>query len=206
MYPNMIGVLFMNFSESKTKINLMKAFAGECQASERYSMASSFASKEGFYVIQQMFLTISNQEKEHGEIFYGFLKSFSGENIQIDADYPIDIFDSTLGFLEKASKNEMEEFDSIYREFGNIAYSEGFEDISKKFFEIANIEKIHSQKFSKIVLLLKNDELFNSRDNSRWTCLKCGNVYDGTQIPKICPVCGHEQGYYLRDDLFWYIF
>ena len=190
-----------DFSESRTKINLMKSFAGECQARERYNISASFALKEKLYIINKAFLTISDQEKEHGEVFYDFLKPFSNQSIKFDADYPVDLFDSTLEFLRKASKNEISEFEDIYDNFGKIAKEEGFLDISKKFFEIAAIEKTHSEKFSKLASCLESGTLFKSSTPTSWICLKCGRVHFGTEAPEICPVCGHDIGYYLRNDL-----
>ena len=190
-----------DFSQSKTKINLMKAFAGECQARERYNISASFALKEKLYIISRAFSTISDQEKEHGEVFYDFLKPFSGQIIKFDADYPVDLFDSTLEFLKKASKNETSEFEDIYDSFSKIAKEEGFLDISKKFAEIALIEKTHSEKFSKLASCLADGTLFKTKAKTSWVCLKCGRVHYGTEAPEVCPVCGHDRGYYIRTDL-----
>lgn len=195
----------VDFRSSKTKVNLMKAFAGECQARERYEISASFAKKERLQIISKAFLSVADQEKEHGKIFYDFLKPFSSESIRIDADYPVDLFDSTLEFLKKASGNEMNEFEDLYDEFGSIARDEGFPDISKKFFEIASIEKTHFERFNKLSSNLENGTLFKSNVPQRWVCLNCGNVYEGTEVPDSCPVCEHNKGYYIRSDLFWCI-
>lgn len=194
--------MITDFSKSQTKINLMKAFAGESQARERYTIAASFAAKEGLQVIQKAFLTIADQEKEHGEIFYKFLKPFSGEGIKFDADYPVDVFDSTLDYLKKASQNETDEFEDIYDKFAKIAQNEGFADIAQKFFGIAKIEKTHAEKFKKLAMLLENGELFDSKTGrGKWVCMECGNVYEGTSVPKFCPVCGHDRGYFVKNDI-----
>lgn len=194
-----------DFNNSQTKVNLMKSFAGESQARERYSIASSFALKEKLYIISKAFDSTSDQEKEHGEIFYDFLKPFSSKSIEFKADYPVDLFDSTLEFLKKASKNETDEFEDIYDGFGKIAKDEGFMDIANKFFQIAKIEKTHAERFSRLASLLERNELFKSNSTQKWVCLKCGNVYEGTEVPPSCPVCGHDRGYFIRSDLFWCI-
>lgn len=195
----------IDFGSSQTKFNLMKAFAGESQARERYSIASSFALKEKLYIISKAFESASSQEKEHGEVFYDFLRPFSSESIKFDADYPVDLFDSALEFLKKASQNEMDEFKDIYDRFGKIAKDEGFLDIANKFFQIAKIEKTHSERFSKLASLLEKNELFRSNSPQKWICLSCGNVYEGTEVPSSCPVCEHNKGYFIRSDLFWCI-
>ena len=191
--------MVVDFLQSRTRLNLIKAFAGESQARERYGIAASFAAREGLYVIRDLFLEIADQEKEHGEIFYEFLRPFSGENLRLEADYPVDLFDSTLSFLRKASQNEMDEFRDIYSEFGAIASEEGFFDISKKFAGIAKIEKVHSEKFARVASMLENNTLFSSKNgNCSWICTKCGNVYEGTDVPDFCPICSHAKGYYSR--------
>ncbi len=194
--------MVVDFANSKTKLNLMKAFAGESQARERYSIAASFAGEKEIYIVQKVFLEIADQEKEHGEIFYEFLRQFSGQSIKFDADYPVDLFDSVLEYLKKSAKNETDEYEDIYDKFGKIAADEGFSDISNKFFGIAKIEKTHSEKFSKLAKLVESNELFKSNNGkAKWTCMKCGNVYEGTNVPEFCPVCGHARGYFVRNDI-----
>ena len=195
----------VDFNNSQTKVNLMMSFAGESQAQMRYTIASSFARKEKLYIISKAFEAIASQEKEHAEVFYDFLKPFSSENIKFEAECPVDLFDSTLEFLKKAASNEADEGVNIYGEFGRIAKEEGFMDIANKFFQIAKIEKTHSEKFSKLASLLEKDELFKSSSPQKWMCLECGNVYEGTEVPASCPVCGHDRGYFIRSDLFWCI-
>ena len=60
----------VEFSESKTKENLMRAFAGESQARNRYTFAASQAKKNDLHVISAIFAFTAAQEKEHAEIFY----------------------------------------------------------------------------------------------------------------------------------------
>ncbi|MCL2312025.1 MAG: rubrerythrin family protein, partial [Firmicutes bacterium] len=113
--------MITDLAKSETKFNLMRAFAGESQARQRYGIAAAFAADEKLYIIQDAFLFTADQEQEHGEIFYDFLKPFAGRNLRVDADYPVDLFNTTLEFLRKAQENEMDEFNSIYRKFGEVA-------------------------------------------------------------------------------------
>ena len=102
----------MDFKTSETKVNLMRAFAGESQARNRYTFAASQAKKEGLQVIEAVFQYTAGQEKEHAEIFYNHLRAMSGETIVIDnAGYPIDLADSTLQLLRMAQHNEYQEYD-----------------------------------------------------------------------------------------------
>ena len=131
----------MDFLTSQTKINLMKAFAGESQARNRYTFAASKAKEQKLHVVQAVFEFTANQEKEHAEIFYNKLKQAAGENIAIDGSYPVDITDDVVKLLKMAHHNEYEEYDDVYQAFGDTAYSEGFDDIGFAFHNIAKNRK-----------------------------------------------------------------
>ena len=131
----------------KTIENLMRAFAGESQARNRYEMAAGRAKKESLPVIEAIFRFTANQEKEHAEVFYKYLTSLAGETIKIDGTYPVDISSDVSQLLRYAQHNEYEEHDDVYRSFGEQARSEGLPRIADTFFRIADIEKIHGDRF-----------------------------------------------------------
>lgn len=190
-----------DFKTSVTKDNLMRAFAGESQARNRYTFASQQAKSQGLYVIQAVFDFTANQEKEHAEIFYGFLKDMAGETVYVDGGYPVDIDNNIVNLLRAAQHNEYEEYDPIYKSFGDKAKEEGFEKIAATFHMIAKIEKIHGDRFAKFADMIENNELFVSNVETGWMCLNCGYVYEGKEALKVCPVCNHEKGYFIRLDL-----
>lgn len=191
----------VKFAESVTKENLMRAFAGESQARNRYTFAASQAEKNGLPVISAIFGFTASQEKEHAEIFYHHLCEMAGSNIFIDGGYPVDITDDMEELLLMAQHNEYEEHDSVYKAFGETAKKEGFERIASSFLQIAEIEKIHGDRFGKYAELIKEGKLFISETEEEWMCLNCGFVYKGTQAPILCPVCHHERGYFIRFEL-----
>lgn len=189
----------MNLTDSKTKINLLRSFAGESQARNRYTIAASAAKKEGLYIVQSAFLYTANQELAHANQFYQQLKSESGNNIDIGtATYPVDIYDSTLKLLKSAHHNEFEEYDVVYKDFAKIAKEEGFDSISTLFTNIASIEKTHGDRFNWFAQQLENGTLFKHDTDTQWLCTNCGYIYEGTDAPKVCPVCKHPQGYYIE--------
>lgn len=190
-----------NFKTSETAKNLMRAFAGESQARNRYTFAASQAKKEGYPVLQAIFQYTADQEKEHAEIFYNFLKELAGENIFIDGGYPVDLHEKTLGLLRSAEHNEYEEYGEVYKKFGDIALEEGFDRIGQVFHMIADIEKTHGDRFSFFAELLERSKLFAAEEDTEWICLNCGYIYEGKIAPKYCPVCEHEQGYFIRLDM-----
>ena len=100
----------VDFQQSETKKNLMRAFAGESQARNRYTLAAGQAKKEKLYVVEWVFNFTAGQEKEHAEIFYKHLAACQGQNIEIDAAYPVDNYVNTLSLLKDSHKNEYEEY------------------------------------------------------------------------------------------------
>ena len=58
------------FAHSQTRENLMRAFAGESQARNRYTIAAGIAHKEGLEVLRGVFLFTADQEKTHAKQFY----------------------------------------------------------------------------------------------------------------------------------------
>lgn len=192
----------IEFENSKTKENLMRAFAGESQARNRYTFAADVSKKANMHVIEAVFKFTADQEKEHAEIFFNHLAQFAGESIEIDnAGYPIDISDSVLQLLRFAQHNEYEEHDSVYSAFEATAKSEGFDKISADFRNIASIEKTHGDRFGKFADLLEEGKLFVADAEIDWMCLNCGFIYKGKEAPVQCPVCGVDRGYYVRLEL-----
>lgn len=184
---------------ANTKENLLRAFAGESQARNRYEMAASLAKKQKLSVLHEVFQFTANQEREHAIIFYDHLKNiFKEENITIDANYPVDIQDDISYLLDKATKHEDEEATSIYQEFGNEAKKEGYGQIANSFFMIAEIEAFHRDRFKKYKEYYDMGKLYqDDNQTSQWMCLNCGFIYEGAKAPKVCPVCKHE-GYFIR--------
>lgn len=191
----------MDFKSSETKENLMRAFAGESQARNRYTFAASQAKQQKMHVVEAVFSFTANQEKEHAEIFYNHLKELSGENIHIDGSYPVDIYESVLEVLRAAQHNEYEEFDPVYKAFGDKAMEEGFPKVAASFHHIAGIEKIHGDRFGQLADLLEQNKLFINDVECKWMCLNCGFVYEGKEALQRCPVCDHDKGFFIRLEL-----
>ena len=186
------------FQNSETKKNLMRAFAGESQARNRYDFAAGLCQKQGLQVVEAVFRFTAQQEREHAEIFYQHLQELSGENIAFDAAYPVDLSNDVAQLLRMAEHNEYEEHDSVYHSFEETARAEGFPAVAASFHQIAQIEQLHGQRFGKLAELLEEGKLFVSDVSCGWMCLNCGHVFQGKQAPKACPVCGHDQGFFLR--------
>ena len=184
--------------DSVTKENLLKAFAGECQAWRRYEFAASQATKQNLQVLYWLFHYTGNQEKEHAEIFYNHLKEFCGQEISLSADYPIDNTNNILELLQLSAQHEAAEHDTIYKSFGDKANEEGLSAIANSFFMVAEIEQVHSQRFAHYAQLMQSNKLFENDTPTEYICLNCGHIHKGTGAPQVCPVCGHNQGFFVR--------
>ena len=191
----------MELKESVTRENLLRAFAGESQARNRYTFAASAMKKKDLEVLQLVFLYTAGQEKEHAEVFYDHLKQAGCANIDITAGYPVDCTEEPLELLKLAAEHEMDEYESAYPAFGDQAEEEGFPAIAAAFRQIAKIEKVHAERFKRFAQLLEQGKLFVSDVDTAWICLNCGHVHHGRQAPVKCPVCQHSQGYFIRLEL-----
>jgi rubrerythrin len=122
----------------------------------------------------------------------------AGENIRVEGAYPVDIEEDMAKLLRAAQHNEYEEYDPVYQSFGDIAKEEGFLKIAGTFHMIAGIEKTHGDRFARFAQLLEDNQLYISDVETGFLCLNCGYVHWGKEAPKECPVCRHDQGYFIR--------
>ena len=189
------------FEQSETRLNLLRAFAGESQARNRYTFAAGLAKKKNLQVIEGIFTFTANQERAHAKVFYNLLQSVSGENLRIDGTYPVELYPELLQHLRSAQHNEYQEWDHDYKGFAKAAKEEGFEEISHTFSMISEIEKTHGDRFGRFADLLEQGKLFVSDVEVTWMCLNCGQIIDATMAPAVCPVCKHPQGYFIRWEL-----
>ena len=182
---------------SKTAENLMKSFAGECQARTRYTYYSSVAKKEGYVQISNIFMETAENEKEHAKRFYKFLKNdYSGEQIEITAGYPVALYDDTLKNLKAAASGENEEWTDLYPTFAKIADEEGYPEIAAVYRQIAKVENSHEIRYNKLAENIEEDKVFKKDETVLWKCNNCGYIYEGAEAPMACPACAHPQSYF----------
>lgn len=188
----------VDFQKSETRENLMRAFAGESQARNRYTFAARQARSQKLPVIEAVFAFTAEQERAHAKIFYDHLKPLAGTTIHVDGGYPVDLYTDIGDLLKAARHNEYEEHDLVYKNFGDTAQEEGFSAIAASFRNIAAIEKTHGDRFDRFARLLEEGRLFSSDTEETFLCLNCGHIYTGREAPSRCPVCQEEQGYFVR--------
>ena len=178
---------------TQTEKNLLKAFAGESQARNRYTFFASVARKEGYEQIANIFTETAGNEKEHAEIFFKYLE---GGDVEITAAYPAGIIGDTKANLEAAADGEKMEWSDIYADFEKTARKEGFAEIATSFKEIAEVEEFHEKRYRKLAKNIANGEVFKKKASVKWHCTNCGYIHEGPEAPKECPACKHAQAYY----------
>ena len=177
----------VDLKNSETLKNLMRAFAGESQARNRYTFAASVCRQQKLHVVEAVFRFTADQEKEHAEIFYNHMKELAGQTVAIDGTYPVDLTNDVKELLRKAQHNEYEEHDPVYKTFGDVAQQEGFSAVAASFHKIAEIEQAHGNRFGRLADLLEQGKLFVSDVQCAWMCLNCGYIFEGAAAPKVCP-------------------
>jgi len=178
---------------SETEKNLLKSFAGESQARNRYTYFASVAKKAGFEQISAIFLETAENEKEHAKIFFKYL---NGGMVEITATYPAGKIGKTEENLLEAANGEKMEWGTLYPEFAMVAKKEGFHDIAKSFTEIAEVEKQHEKRYRMLLEDVKKKKVFRKDKIVKWHCRNCGYVHEGKDAPHQCPACKHPQAYY----------
>ena len=196
----------VKFKESETARNLLKAFAGESQARNRYTFFASVARKEGYEHIAAIFEETAGNEMEHAKIFFKHLQELGGEGLQITAEYPAGKIGTTEQNLLAAANGEKAEWGTIYPEFERIARKEGFKEIADSFKQIKEVEERHEGRYRKLNSQVHNKKMFKEdkpgyekEDNTvLWKCRNCGYVHTGKEAPDTCPACKHPQAFYER--------
>lgn len=178
---------------TQTEQNILKAFAGESQARNRYTYFASVAKKEGFEQISAIFLETAENEKEHAKVFFKFLE---GGVVEITATYPAGSISTTQQNLFEAAEGEKLEWSSIYPDFEKVARDEGFLDVAMAFKEISEVEQHHEGRYRKLLANIKHKEVFKKDKKVKWVCRNCGYVHEGEEAPDHCPACKHPQAYY----------
>jgi rubrerythrin len=181
---------------TKTAENLMKAFAGESQARNRYTYYASTARKEGYVQVSNIFMETAENEKEHAKRFFKFLnESLKGEMVEINASYPVSLGDTKSNLLA-AANGENEEWTDLYPEFAKVAEEEGFPEVALVFRKIAEVEKHHEERYRKLLINLENGSVFKKAEVIKWKCNNCGYIHEGDSAPELCPACAHPQGFF----------
>lgn len=183
----------MSVKGTQTEQNLLKAFAGESQARNRYMFAAKVAKKEGFEQIAALFEVTAENEQVHAKTFFKFLE---GGMVEITASYPAGEISSTMENLKAAADGENEEWTELYPDFEKIAREEGFKEVAVAFKMIAKVEAEHEKRFRKLLENIETEQVFEKEEKTKWKCRKCGYVHEGSKALENCPACQHPKAYF----------
>ena len=175
-----------------TEQNLLKSFAGESQARNRYEFFASVAKKEGYEQIAAIFLETASQEIEHAKRFFKFLE---GGMTEIQASYPAGVIGTTKENLKAAAEGENEEWTTLYPKFAETAQKEGFPEVAAAFRMITKVESEHERRYLKLLQNVSEDRVFVKDGKVWWQCRKCGYVYESAKALEVCPACLHPKAY-----------
>jgi len=167
---------------TKTEKNLLTAFAGESQARLKYTFYSSKAKKEGYEQIASIFMETSDNEKEHAELWYKALHNGS--------------VPTTIENLKAAADGENYEWTDMYAEFAKVADEEGFPELAAQMRGVAAIEKLHEERYRKLLANIEAGVVFENEKIIAWKCRNCGHIHIAKKAPALCPVCAHPQAYF----------
>lgn len=178
---------------TQTEQNLLKAFAGESQARNRYTYFASVAKKEGYVQIADILEETANQEKEHAKRFFKFLE---GGDLEITATYPAGKIGTTAENLKAAAAGEHEEWSDLYPAFAKVAREEGFEVVAVVFEKISIAEKQHEKRYSDLLKNIESGTVFKKGEKVTWRCRNCGYLHEGEEAPEMCPACVHPKAHF----------
>ena len=166
---------------TKTEANLRTAFAGESEATNKYTYYASKAKKDGYVQIANIFEETAGTEREHAKMWFKLLHDGIG---------------STVDNLVDAANGENYEWTDMYAGFAKEAREEGFDDIAALFEGVAAIEKEHEERYRKLLANIQGDLVFSKDGDVIWQCSNCGHICIGKKAPEVCPVCAHPQSYF----------
>ncbi len=178
---------------TQTEQNLLKSFAGESQARNRYVFFASVAKKEGYVQISSIFEETAEQEKEHAKRFFKYLE---GGMVEITASFPAGKIGTTAENLAAAAAGENEEWVELYPHFADVADSEGFPQIANTFRAIATVEAEHENRYLRLLERINDGTTFKREEEIKWQCRNCGYVHTGTDAPDLCPACAHPKAHF----------
>jgi len=165
---------------SKTEQNLRTAFSGESEARNKYTYFASVAKKEGYEQISAFFQETADNEKEHAELWFKRLQGIG----------------DTKQNLKSAADGEHYEWTEMYKEFAEVARTEGFLDIAAQMDKIAEIERHHETRYLKLLSNMESCTVFQKGQALPWLCRNCGYIMEADAAPEKCPACLHPQAYF----------
>ncbi|ECO2177646.1 rubrerythrin family protein [Campylobacter coli] len=185
------GVEMECITQDLTAINLMKAFAGESMARNKYDLFADVAKEEGWHAVARHFREAAENEKWHARAeFKAYHEIVDGKPLEV-----------TTKNLVTAAEGENYEHTTMYPNFAKIAEDEGKKAIARLFTAIGKVEIEHEREYLALKKMLEEEEFFNSEVEELWVCEVCGHIHRGKKAPAACPLCKAPKEYFKREFL-----
>lgn len=186
----------------KTLENLAKAFIGESQARNRYTMYAEIAHAEGFEEVAANFELTAAQEAQHAKLLMKTMIELKGgevaDAVPVGAvESPIAVGD-TAANLAAAAAGEKFEYSEMYMNFAKDAEEEGLGGVAARLKTIAKAEENHEANYLAFLERVTAGEVFKGTTEAIWVCRHCGFIHQGLQAPGVCPLCGKPQAFFER--------
>ena len=168
----------MKLKDSKTFVNLARAYMAECSARTRYEFCEYGFRYNGYEAIATLIDKIAYQEFNHARALYTKLQD--GEmklidNIDVCAGFPFKEKWDLETNLSLLCQDELDEAHA-YEEFETTAREEGFTEIADLFKMIRDVEVRHARVFEEVYNQFKNKNLYKKAKEVVWICPACGYV------------------------------
>ena len=178
---------------TRTEQNLLKAFAGESQARNRYTYFASQARTDGLMQIADIFTETAQQESQHAKRFF---RQLQGGGVEVQWTFPAGVIGSTAENLRASAAGEHEEWTDMYPSFAKTARAEGFEPVAKLFEAVSIAEKQHEKRYRDLLKNVETGRVFKKEKPVVWRCRNCGYLHEGPEAPAVCPACAHAQAHF----------
>lgn len=178
---------------NQTQQNLLKAYAGESQARNKYSTFAKMARKENLEWIARIFEETADNERVHAEEEFELITG----PVKTSGELEIAPFSkSTVENLKMAAEGEKYEWTSMYPDFEKIAQEEGEAEAERLFGKLKEVEKLHEERYIIIAKKLDDKTLYDSETELEWKCVNCGYTFFGKKPPMTCPLCKKPYTWY----------
>ncbi|MDO9258105.1 MAG: ferritin family protein [Bacteroidales bacterium] len=181
------------FNNSRTAQQVMRAFAVETQAIQKYLWFAKVATKEGYQQIAAIFTETAEQKKSHTKTLFRFLE---GTELEITSTFKAEPIGTTLENLKVAFEAENIQESSLFAESEQSAWDEGLKQVATKLKLFRQIKKFYAERFAKLAGNIENGTVFKKDKKVKWICRKCGLIYESDRALKNCPGCEHPQAYF----------
>jgi rubrerythrin len=161
--------------------NLQAAFAGESQASRKYTYFAERADKDGQPQIARLFRAAAEAETVHAKNHLNVLGGIG----------------SVADNLKAAIGGEYHEFSTMYPEMIQAAKVEGNSRAEVSFNWANKVEKVHHNLYTEALKTLEAGK--TAAVKPIYVCQRCGNTIEG-EAPDKCPICGATREMFKKID------